>query len=273
MSRPPTLTAGETDAAHAAAQKVVEVHRALVAHIEPGMTTREVDDFIGEVLSDLGCRSCFMGYAPGRMPPFPSHACLSVNDCIVHGTGRTLRRPLRYGDLISVDIGVEFEGWIGDAAWTYSIGEPSPDARALMDAGKRSLEVGIETIKPGAAYMAWAQAVQGFVERERGLHLVRGLGGHGYGRTLHEPPFISNTAPSSTWEWPEAFNTWTPGVLVAVEPMLALGTGQTKQGARSWPIYTADGSLSVHYEADVLVTDVGPRVLTHGMADLPDVIG
>jgi methionyl aminopeptidase len=121
--------------------------------------------------------------------------------------------------------------------------------------------------------MDWAKTVQHFVERECGYHLVRGLGGHGYGRDLHGPPFISNVVPSYPGEWPDAWKPFTPGMLFAVEPMIAVGTTEISSSGRSWPIRTADGSLSVHYEADVLVTADGMRDLTEGMQSLPDVVG
>lgn len=277
----PSLSAADINLAYAAAQKVVETHRRLVPRLRAGLTLLQVDKFVGDILAELGCKSCFLGYKIGRNPPFPSYACLSVNECVVHGTGTYLKRPLRTGDLLKVDIGVAFRGFIGDAAWTYSLGEPSKTARSLMESGKESLRRGVEQIRPSNTWLAWAQAVQGHVERECGHHLVRGLGGHGYGRKLHEPPFVSNVVPSSPGEWPESTLACAPGTLVAVEPMIAAGTSQTvgnpdpdaTPADAYWPILTADGSLSVHYEHDVLVTPDGNRVLTEGMESLPDVVG
>ncbi|MEM7754399.1 MAG: type I methionyl aminopeptidase [Planctomycetota bacterium] len=268
----PKLSPAEGDAAYAAAQKVVDVHRALADMLEPGLTTAQIDTFVGKTLDDLGSKSCFKGYKPGGMPPFPSHACLSVNDCIVHGTAATHEAPLGPGDVLKIDIGVLFRGWVGDAAWTYVFGEPSAEVKKLCDAGKESLREGIEELAPGKTYAHWAERVQGIVERERGLHLVRGLGGHGYGRKLHAPPFVSNVPATYPGEWPDGARACEPGVLVAVEPMIAVGTPKTTQAQRSWPIYTADGSMSVHYEHDVLITENGPRVLTEGLEEVRDVI-
>ncbi|MCW5765352.1 MAG: type I methionyl aminopeptidase [Phycisphaeraceae bacterium] len=258
------------DLALAAAQCVVATHRRLVEHIRAGATLAQIDAQVAKILADLGCRSCFLGYKVGRLPPFPSHACLSVNDCVVHGTAGSLLRPLRPGDLVKIDIGVWHQGFIGDAAWTYSIGKPEPAVRALMEAGKESLRRGVAALRPGARLIEFARAVQGHVETERGLHLVRNLGGHGIGRKLHLPPYVSNVVPAYPGEWPEATMTCEPGLLLAVEPMLAIGTGQTKQDGRTWPVRTADGSMSAHYEHDVLVTAQGPRVLTEGLETLPD---
>ncbi len=259
--------------ARAAARKVVETHQALVRFLRAGLTMPEIDAFIGRTLEDLGCESCFRGYKVRGHPPFPSHACLSLNDCVVHGTHLSTRRALAAGDLFSVDIGVRANGWIGDAAWTYSIGRPDKIAHELMEAGRESLRRGIAAMQPARPLVEWAKAVQGCVEKERKLHLVRGLGGHGIGRSLHGPPYISNVVPSYPGEWPEAWKPWTPGMLVAVEPMIAAGTTETRTEGREWPIWTADGSLAVHYEADVLITEAGPENLTEALFDLPDVIG
>lgn len=263
----------ESDAAYAAARCVVQTHERLVEFVREGQTLAQIDTEVARILKDLGGRSCFLGYRVGRLPPFPSHACLSVNDCIVHGTAGSYTRPIASGDLLSVDIGVLFRGWVGDAAWTYGVKAVSPEDLRLMRCGKESLRRGIEQIRPGNRYEAWARAVQTHVEKECGFHCVRGLGGHGYGRKLHGPPFIANTLPSYPGEWPEASRVFEPGVLIAVEPMIGRGTGQTVQAPLEWPIHTADGSKSVHYEADVLVTDSGPRDLTDGMASLPELVG
>jgi methionyl aminopeptidase len=144
--------------------------------------------------------------------------------------------------------------------------------RALTSAGKESLRRGVKELKPGSPYLNWARAVQKHVEQEHPFHLIRGLGGHGYGRKLHAPPFVSNVVPTHPNEWPDAMTSPQPGTLLAVEPMIAVGTGQTIQRRNEWPVFTADGSLSVHYEHDVLVTENGPEVLTAGLEEINDVI-
>lgn len=262
----------DVDAARAAARHVVTTHQRLAAFLRHGQTLAEIDRFVAATLADLACASCFLGYRVGRGPAFPSHACLSVNDCVVHGTAGYLTRPLEGGDLLKIDIGVTHRGWIGDAAWTYHFGTPSPQVRRLMDTGKESLRRGVQALQPGEPYIHWARAVQGHVEAEQGFHLIRGLGGHGYGRKLHAPPFVSNVVPSTPGEWPDAFTLARPGTLVAVEPMIAVGTGETRQAPGQWPVFTADGSPSVHYEHDVLITENGPEMLTDGLDDLADEI-
>jgi methionyl aminopeptidase len=269
----------DIESAAKAAECVVETHRRVAAFLRHGMTLPQVDEFVAKTLADLGCTSCFFGYAPDRSHvPFPSNACLSVNQCVVHGTRGYYTDKLKAGDVLKVDIGVFHKGWVGDAAWTYSIGEPTPVIRKLMDCGKESLRRGVQALTPANQWIEWARAVQGHVEHECGFHLIRGLGGHGIGfKQLHGPPFVSNTVPVHANEWREAFEKCPVGTLVAVEPMIAVGTGRTytnmvDKKRHDWPVFTADGSMSVHYEHDVLITAEGPRVLTAGLEQLDDVI-
>ncbi|HVU63765.1 MAG TPA: M24 family metallopeptidase [Phycisphaerales bacterium] len=280
MARPPLITPAEADLAYAAAQCVVETHRRVAAFLKIGQTLAVIDQFIARTLEDLHCKSCFLGYSIPGQAKFPSHACLSVNACVVHGTAASHLAPMQQGDLLKIDIGVSHRGWIGDAGWTYCFGTPTPLQRRLMDCGKESLRRGVQQLRPDKMYIHWAQAVQGHVENECGFHCVRGLGGHGIGRYegptkrgLHLPPFVSNVVPVGPGEWPDATARCLPGTLVAVEPMIAVGTGETVQRPRQWPVFSADNSLTVHYEHDVLITERGPRVLTEGMDSLPDVIG
>jgi len=270
----PTAVKSQTDvdAAYTAAQKVVETHHRIAAFLHEGVTLAQIDRFVYETLEELSCKSCFHKYRTGGLPPFPSQACLSVNDCVVHGTAAYYLHPLKAGDVLKIDIGVKHKGWMGDAAWTYVFGEMSPTVKKLTDSGKESLAKGIEQLRPGNTWMDWAKTVQRIVEEEYGFHLIRGLGGHGYGRKLHTPPWISNVVPKYSQEWPDGNKKIEPGALVAVEPMIGIGTGDIDQKPKDWPIFTADHSLSVHYEHDVLVTSDGPRILTNGLQDVTDVI-
>jgi len=256
-----------------AATRVVRVHEALVEMLKPGVTAIEIDAFVGRTLTALDCTSCFLGYKARGHPPYPSHACISVNDCIVHGTHLSERERLARGDLLKIDVGVRYRGFIGDAAWTYSIATQTELGRRLQTCGRESLRLGVDAMVAGRPLVDWARAVQSHVEGACGFHLVRGLGGHGIGRSLHEPPFISNVVPSYPGEWSEAWKPFEPGMLVAVEPMIAVSTSEIRTNGREWPIRTADGSLSVHYEADVLVTNEGPRNLTAALFELPEVVG
>ena len=260
------------DAAALAAQRGVDVHFALVDFLAPGQTLAEIDAFIGTTLQSMDCKSAFLRYRIPGHPPFPSHSCLSPNDCVVHGTHLMSERPMAVGDLLSVDIGVSHKGWIGDAAWTYGIVEVEENAMKLMQAGRDCLRAGLDAMQPGRPLIDWARAVEGVVN-QAGFELVRGLGGHGYGRRLHGPPFISNVVPQRPGEWPDAFRTFEPGLLVAVEPMINAGSAEIMNQSGNWPIFSSDGSLSVHYEADVLITEHGRDVLTESMFELPDIVG
>jgi methionyl aminopeptidase len=249
------------------------VHESLVEFLRPGITLAQVDTFVEKTLKSLQSTSAFLRYRAPGYPPFPSQSCLSLNDCVVHGTHTMTDTPLVEGDLLSVDIGVLHNGWIGDAAWTYAMGSASPDDLRLMQVGRASLKAGLEAMQPGRPLLDWARSVQKVVETDAGMSLVRGLGGHGYGRKLHGPPFISNVVPTVPGEWPDAFETWRPGMLIAVEPMLNLGRHEVRGEPGGWPILTKDGSRSAHYEADVLVLEDGIEVLTADMFKLPDIVG
>ncbi len=276
MPSVPRVVGRDVEAARAAARKVVETHHALSKWLRPGQTLAQIDTFVAKTLDDMGARSCFLGYKVPRSPAFPSHACLSVNECIVHGTAGYYTAPMKMGDVLKIDIGVFFEGWVGDAAWTYVFGEMTPLLKRLTDCGKESLKRGVAKLRAGRPYIEWAREVQACVEglppSGYGFHLVRGLGGHGYGRKLHAPPFIANTTPTHPGEWPDAMTKAEPGTLLAVEPMIAVGTGLTRQPKHQWPIFTQDGSLAVHYEHDVLISENGPVVLTEGLEETKDII-
>ncbi len=263
----------EIASATAAAACVSRTHEAIAGFLKEGRTLAEIDSFVGRTLDRLDCKSCFLGYRVRGHPPFPSHACISVNACVVHGTHDMTAKGLEEGDLVSIDIGVRHQGWIGDAAWTYLIKSGDDVARSLLRTGRESLRRGVAAMCPGRPLIDWARAVQTCVEKESGFFLVRGLGGHGYGKTLHAPPFVSNVVPSYPGEWTEAWATFKPGMLIAVEPMIAVGTNEIVSQGTSWPIFTADGSLSVHYEADVLITENGPLNLTEDLFALPDLVG
>lgn len=263
----------EIEGAARAAELVVEVHRRIAEDLRAGLTLADIDGIVGRTLREHKARSCFHRYRIPGHPAFPSQSCLSVNECVVHGTHLMSEEPIGPGDLISVDVGVLLDGWIGDAAWTYGIEAVDETASKLMESGIESLRRGVAAMQPGRPLMDWARAVQGCVEDEYRFHLVRGLGGHGYGRKLHGPPFVSNVVPTHQGEWPDGWTTFKPGQLIAVEPMIAVGTGDTTSRRNEWPIYSADGSLSVHYEADVLITEDGPRNLTEAMFDLPSIVG
>ena len=267
------VTGKEIHAAELSAKHVVEIHKALTDFLRVGLTLPEIDGFVGEKLSALKCKSAFYKYKIPGQPPFPSQSCLSVNDCVVHGTHIMEQAPLVPGDLVSIDIGVTHHGWIGDAAWTWGIEEVSDENMKLMQAGRECLLAGVAAMQPNRPLMDFAKAVQGVAEKEFGFHLIRGLGGHGYGKTLHAPPFVSNVVPAHPSEWPDAWCNLEEGMLIAVEPMLAVGTAQIEHNRGTWPIYSADHSMTVHYEADVLIGKDGPIDFTAELHNLPYIAG
>ncbi|MBC8309679.1 MAG: type I methionyl aminopeptidase [Phycisphaerales bacterium] len=273
MKTIPLLQEKDAQAAKCSAELVVDVHRKLTDYLRSGITLPEIDTFVANTLHKLKCKSAFLKYRIPGQPPFPSHSCISVNDCVVHGTHTMSLAPLQPGDIISIDIGVLHKGWIGDAAWTWAIEYASDENLRLMQAGKDSLAAGIAAMQPRRPLMDFAKAVQEVAEKQYGFHLIRGLGGHGYGKTLHAPPFVSNVVPSHPAEWPDAWRTFESGMLIAVEPMLSVGSSQIENKRGSWPIFSADHSISVHYEADVLIGDEGPIDLTEGLQDLPAIVG
>ena len=279
MASVPLITAREIPAARAAAQKVVRTHERLAAWLRPGMTLAQIDTFVAKTLDELACRSCFLNYRVKDHPRFPSHACLSLNDCIVHGTAGYYLSPMKLGDVLKIDIGVFFEGWVGDAAWTYVFGEPTPLVRRLTECGKKALALGMEHLRAGVPHLRWSETVQDCVERDYGFHCIRNWGGHSIGKNLlHGPPHLLNHRPAMPGEAAAASEKWRAGTLMAVEPMIGIGTGETYmrpssvRGLMEWPVFTADRSLSVHYEHDVLITESGPEVLTQGLEQVRDVI-
>lgn len=274
----PRLNEKEIALARDAAQRVVIVHQRVVEMLKVGVTLAQVDGFIAKTLEDLKAKSSFLGYRQSAATPvFPGHACLSVNECVVHGTVGYHTAPLVPGDILKIDVGVNYRGFMGDAAWTYAIRERTDEARRLMDCGRQSLIVGCPTLRPGNTYLAWAKAVQPLVEREFGFHLVRDLGGHGLGWKPHNRPFISNVVPSPLSQWADAMTPCLSGHYVAVETMIGAGSGDYREISRGrlkdWPVLIADGSLSVHYEHDVLMTEGEPEVLTRDLEKQPDIVG
>ena len=273
MKAIPLIRANDIKVAKNAAKCVVEVHRALTEFLRAGLTLPEIDSFVSNSLSSLRCKSAFYKYSVPGQPPFPSQSCISVNDCIVHGTHIMEHAPLQSGDLISIDIGSKYKGWIGDAAWTWAIDHCSDENMRLMQAGRESLSAGIQAMQTGKPLLEFAKAVQYIAETKYKFHLVRGLGGHGYGQTLHCPPYIANSVPAHPSEWPDATREFEEGMLLAVEPMLTVGTPEIKHARGTWPIFSADQSMSVHFEADILITADGPVDLTQGLQELPFIVG
>jgi methionyl aminopeptidase len=220
----------------------------VAAFIKPGLTTGEVDAFAASRMQDYGSRSAFLNYKK-----FPRHACISVNEEVVHGLGGP--RRLQFGDIVSLDVGVVKNGFVGDTARTVAVGGCSVLAQKLMDVSEKALYEGIAQAVPGNHVADISRAIQKYVEIN-GFSVVREFVGHGVGRTVHEDPQVPNFVDGSKTELLRA------GMTLAIEPMVNAGKPDVKQLKDGWTVVTADGSLSAHFEHTVLITDGEPEILT-----------
>ncbi len=243
----------ELDKMREAGRHVGEILVQLRKMVCPGITTGEIGRAAAEEIKRRNVGSSFLGYAPGEAPPFPAVICTSVNEEIVHGipNGRTLRE----GDLLKLDFGVIFEGFHGDSAVTIPVGEPSAEASRLMEATRRSLYAGIEQMREGRRLGDVSHAVQGVAESE-GFSVVRKFVGHGIGRSLHEPPQVPNFGEAGRGPRLRV------GLVLAIEPMVNLGSVEVEVLEDGWTAVTADRALSCHFEHTVAVTENGPEILT-----------
>jgi methionyl aminopeptidase len=221
--------------------------------VAPGVNTYDLDQEGKKLFAQLGGRSACYGYQIGSKR-FPAHTCLSVNEEIVHGIG-DLRRVLRGGDVISVDVCVEYEGFIGDNARTVGVGELLPAHRDLLQRTEKALYHAIDQARPNNRVGAISNAVESFI-RPFGYGIIRDFVGHGVGRTMHEPPQIPNFGPRNRGE------RLRPGMTLAIEPMIALGRPRIVMADDGWTALTMDGSPAAHFEHTVLVTEDGPEILT-----------
>jgi methionyl aminopeptidase len=229
------------------------VLRRLRALVQPGISTFDLDQAGRDLIAGYGARSADYGYQIGSRR-FPAHTCLSVNEEVVHGIG-SLKRILRDGDIISLDVTVEYRGFIGDNAITVPVGAIAPRIAELLQTTEEALQVGIKQAQVGHRIGDISHAVQTFVEA-RGFGVVRELVGHGVGLSMHEEPQIPNFGRPHTGERIKA------GMTFAIEPMVNLGTYRVKTLADGWTVVTADGQPSAHFEHTVLTTERGPEILT-----------
>ena len=233
------------------------VERALAevaALVEPGVPTITLDRAAEGVIRDAGGRPAFKGYRMGGdTPPFPGSLCISVNDVVVHGFPS--ERPLEEGDIVAVDCGVELDGYFGDFAYTFPVGEVADDVRALLDATRASLDEGVRQAVGGRRVGDIGWAVQTYCEG-RGYGVVTDLVGHGVGRRLHEPPNVPNVGKRGQGKKLK------PGMTLCIEPMINGGTPEVTVDADGWTVRTADGRPSAHYEHMVLIQKGAPEVLS-----------
>lgn len=225
----------------------------LKEQVHPGITTYDLDQIGRDLIASLGARSACHGYQL-HSRRYPAYTCLSVNEEVVHGIG-SLKRILRDGDIISLDVVVEYNGYIGDNALTVPVGAIAPRTAELLKTTEEALYVGIKQAQVGNRIGDISHAVQTFVEA-RGFSVVREMVGHGVGREMHEEPQIPNFGRKNTGEKIK------PGMTLAIEPMVNLGAYRVRTLADGWTVVTSDGSPSAHFEHTVLTTDSGPEILT-----------
>ena len=230
-----------------------EVRAILREAIRPGLTGRALDALAKAEIDRRGAECTFVGYGPGGRPPYPGAICFSVNEELVHGIPGD--RPLRDGDIVSVDLGVTYRGWASDAAFTCGVGEVSTEAAELMRVTEASLWAGIEAARAGG-YLGDVSAAIGSFGANAGYGIIEEYGGHGIGREMHEPPHIPNFGRRGVGHRLKA------GMVIALEPMFALGKPGTEEMADRWTVRMRDGKLSAHFEETVAITDEGPEVLT-----------
>jgi methionyl aminopeptidase len=224
---------------------------AAVALVKPGVTTAELNAAFESVQKKYGVYSPFKNY-PGPYP-YPASICTSVNDELVHGIPSD--RVLKEGDIISIDCGTVYEGFVGDMAVTVAVGKIDPATRRLMDVTEKALEIAISQMVSGNTIGDVGYAVQTFVE-EQGFYITRTYTGHGVGRKMHEGPQVPNYGK------PGRGMRLRDGMTIALEPMVLVGTGNTRVKDDEWTVASADGSLTAHYEHTVAITPDGPEILT-----------
>lgn len=216
--------------------------------IADGVTTKQIDKHVHEFIVKSGAYPTFLNYCG-----FPASACISVNDEIIHGIPG--KRVIRDGDIVSLDLGATFKGFVGDCAGTFPCGEISDEARRLIEVTRQSFFEGIKFAKEGCRLYDISAAIQGYVE-SHGCSIVREYVGHGIGTEMHESPEIPN------YGHPGRGPRLLRGMTIAVEPMVNAGTAAIRQMPDGWTVRTADGKLAAHYENTLLITDGEPEILT-----------
>jgi methionyl aminopeptidase len=219
--------------------------------VHPGVTTAELDAAAEEVIREHGGKPVFKGY-PGPYP-YPATLTISVNEELVHGIPG--KRKLKEGDIVSIDCGTLLDGFVGDSAFSMGVGEISPEAQSLLDVTEQSLYQGIAKIRAGNRVGDVSYAVQEYAE-SRGYFLTREYTGHGVGREMHEGPQVPN------YGTPGRGMVLRPGLTIALEPMVLVGTARTRVLPDEWTVVSADGSLTAHFEHTVAVTEGDPLILT-----------
>ena len=227
------------------------VHDELAKMIRPGISTKQIDKVCEEMIRSYGCTPNFLHYQG-----YPASVCVSVNEEVVHGIP-SHSRIIKEGDIVSLDMGLIYHGYHSDAARTHAVGQISPEARQLIDVTRQSFYEGIKMARPGMHLHDISNAIAAYVT-SYGYGIVKALVGHGIGTSLHEEPQIPNFAQKR--KGPKL----RPGMTLAIEPMINMGTGDVEWLDDDWTVVSADHSLSAHYENTILITEGDPEILTLG---------
>jgi methionyl aminopeptidase len=219
--------------------------------LRPGITTADLDKAAAEVIQKNGAKAAFLGVMGAY--PYPATITASINDELVHGIPG--RRKLNEGDIISIDCGTIYEGFVGDAAYTAGVGEISPEAQKLIEVTETSLQIGIDKLRPGNRVGDVGAAIQEYVET-MGYQLTREYTGHGVGRMMWEGPQVPNYGVAGRG------TLLRKGMTIALEPMVLIGTQRTRVLSDQWTVASSDGSLTAHFEHTIAITDNGPEILT-----------
>ncbi|MCM3706680.1 type I methionyl aminopeptidase [Cytobacillus firmus] len=241
-------TPRELEIMRVAGRIVALTHQELKKHIAPGITTRELDVIADRFIRKHDAIPSFKGYNG-----FRGSICASVNDELVHGIPGG--RVLNDGDIISIDIGAKYNGYHGDSAWTYAVGQIDEESERLMDVTEESLYKGLEEAKPGERLSNISHAIQTYAE-SNGFSIVREYVGHGVGQDLHEDPQIPHYGP------PNRGPRLKPGMVLAIEPMVNAGSRYVKTLTDNWTVVTVDGKRCAHYEHTIAITESGYEILT-----------
>ena len=244
-------SAREIELMREAGRLLALVHDELAKIIRPGLSTKEIDRVCEEIIRSYGCIPNFLHYQG-----YPASVCVSVNEEFVHGIPKE-SRIIQEGDIVSLDMGLIYQGYHSDAARTHAVGQISAEAQKLIDVTRQSFYEGIKMARPGMHLHDISNAIDAYVT-QYGYGIVRALVGHGIGTRLHEDPQIPNFAQRKRGP------NLRPGMTLAVEPMINMGTADVEWLDDDWTVVSADHSLSAHYENTILITEGEPEILTLG---------
>jgi methionyl aminopeptidase len=240
---------------------VAQAHEAMRAAVRPGVSTLDLDRIAETVIRDHGATPAFLNYPKQNAPAFPATITACINEELVHGIP-SADRVLQEGDIISLDTGCFYQGFVGDAAYTWAVGDVPPAVRRLLEVTERALYVAIEASVLPNEIRDVARATQEYVESQ-GYSVAREYTGHGVGRRMHEDPQVPNWWPrKKSRRLDELSPRLQPGMTYAIEPMVIAGRGDLREQDDKWTVVTTDGSLCAHFEHTIAVTEGAPKILT-----------